>query len=55
MLKRVRYALIAAVRAFRAPLLPERSEMTRQPRPVWDNGTNYDVPTFLRRGLNQSL
>lgn len=19
------------------------------PRPVWDNGTNYDIPTFIRR------
>ncbi len=51
MLKRVRMAVIAAVRAFRASLLPEMPDATRRPRPVWDNGTNYDVPTFLRRGL----
>ena len=20
-------------------------------RPVWDNGTNYDIPTYLRRSM----
>ncbi len=49
MLKRMPIAMIAASRAYRAALLPEMP--VRRPRPVWDNGTNYDVPTFLRRGL----
>lgn len=22
-----------------------------RPRAIWDNGTNYDIPTYLRRGL----
>jgi len=51
MLKRMPIAVIAAFQAFRAALLPEIPEAVRRTRPVWDNGTNYDVPTFLRRGL----
>jgi len=47
--------LTAIVRALRAALpclrhlrsgLPERKVL---PRPVWDNGINYDIPTYLRR------
>ncbi len=46
MLQRIHQAMLAAIRAFRATLL---TPSIRLPRPAWDNGTNYDVPTFLRR------
>ncbi len=48
MLKRMHVAVIAAIRAFRAAHQPE---LILPSRPAWDNGTNYDVPTFVRRGL----
>lgn len=47
--------LTALVRALRAVLpclchlrsgSPERPVL---PRPVWDNGIDYDIPTYLRR------
>jgi hypothetical protein len=28
---------------------PAQATTPRQ-RPIWDNGTNYDIPTYLRRG-----
>jgi hypothetical protein len=48
MLKRFLQAMTAATRAFRASLLPQP---IRLPPPVWDDGIDYDVPTFLRRRL----
>lgn len=53
MLKRMRVAVIAAIRAFRTSLLQEAPQTVHHPRPVWDNGTNYDVPTVLRRSSMQ--
>ena len=51
MLKRIPQAMLAAIRAFRVSLKPEP---IRPVRPAWDDGTNYDVPTFLRRSVTQS-
>lgn len=48
MLKRFLQAMTAATRAFRTSLL---SQPICLPRPVWDDGIDYDVPTFLRRRL----
>jgi hypothetical protein len=49
--KRFIHAVIVALMAFRSDwktnLLP--SSMCCPSRPVWDDGTNYDIPTFLRR------
>jgi len=50
MLTRIPNALIAAVKAFRASLIHQPVAS----RPGWDNGINYDVPTFLRRSAAQS-
>lgn len=47
MLQRIHQALRAALRAFRTEWL---TPSLYHPRPVWDDGTDYDVPTFLRRG-----
>ncbi|QSA96239.1 hypothetical protein [Methylococcus sp. EFPC2] len=47
MLQRIPLAMLSALRAFRASLSPQPLGPVR---PVWDNGVNYDVPTFLRRG-----
>lgn len=52
MLNRIAHALSAAAWAFRATLSPQP---TRPTRPAWDNGINYDVPTFLRRNAIQSM
>lgn len=46
MLQRIPQAIVVAARAFRESLAPQ---VTPYSRPAWDNGTNYDVPTFLRR------
>lgn len=46
MLTRILNALLAALRAFRESLHPQPAVS----RAGWDNGINYDVPTFLRRG-----
>ena len=50
MLKRFIRAVIAAFRtvSFRWEAFPGPRIVTI-PRPVWDDGTNYDIPTFLRR------
>jgi hypothetical protein len=49
--KRFVHAVIVALRAFRSVwktnLLP--ASIYCPSRPVWDNGINYDIPTFLRR------
>lgn len=50
MLKRFVQAMIAAfppVSLRWEPLPAPRAADV--PRPVWDNGINYDIPTFLRR------
>lgn len=50
MLQRLIHAVAAGIRAFRSDLNGRLLPRTLgQPRPVWDNGTDYDVPTFLRR------
>ncbi len=42
------HGLTLAFRAFH-PATPLPPRVILAPRPAWDNGTNYDVPTFLRR------
>jgi hypothetical protein len=49
MLTRFIRTLIVGISFFRPTKksgLPPRVVMRR---PVWDNGTNYDIPTYLRR------
>lgn len=53
MLKRFFHAVTAASRAFRDSFQPPTA--VRQPRPVWDDGTDYNVPTFIRRGGSFTL
>lgn len=47
MLKRFFQALGAAIEAFQASMQPQAP--ARAPRPVWDDGTDYSVPTFIRQ------
>jgi hypothetical protein len=48
--KRFIHAVIAAIKAFHSDWKTSfLRPLTHSPRPVWDNGTNYDIPTFLRR------
>lgn len=50
MLKSFTHAVLVALRAFRADWEASSLQASiRSPRPLWDNGTDYDVPTFLRR------
>ena len=50
------HAATAAFRAFHASLLsPAAGRPASQPRPVWDDGTDYDTPTFLRRRTAQTM
>lgn len=50
MLKRYLQSVISSCQAVsvRWEALPE-PPVIDLPRPVWDNGTNYDIPTFIRR------
>ena len=36
-----------------SPTTPLPPRVVLPPRPVWDNGTDYDIPTFLRRRANR--
>lgn len=48
MLYRIPHAFRAAIQAFHATLsMPP----VRYNHPVWDNGIDYNIPTFLRRTL----
>jgi hypothetical protein len=54
MLRHIVRTLIAAV-----SLIPARENSKFPPRvvmrrPVWENGTNYDIPTYLRRKAIQA-
>lgn len=50
MLKRFSHAALAAIRAFRADWRTYfQTQPSRLSRPVWDNGTNYNIPAYLRR------
>ncbi len=53
MLKRFFHALTAAGQTFRDSLRPPA--VARRCRPVWDNGTDYNVPTFIRRRASFTL
>jgi hypothetical protein len=50
MLKRYLETVIATCQSVsvRWEALPE-PPVIDLPRPVWDNGTDYDIPTFIRR------
>jgi len=52
MLNRLAHAFAAAFTAFRFTLTAHPASGSR---PGWDTGVNYDVPTFLRRGISPSL
>jgi len=53
MLKRFIRAVAAAFRAFCDTF--QASAAMRPPRPVWDNGTDYNIPAYLRRGGGLTL
>lgn len=54
MLTRLFHATTAAFRAFHVSLLSREADHSGQPRHAWDDGTDYDIPTFLRRRAAQS-
>ncbi len=52
MLKRVHHALFAALQAFRSDWrIYLAQQRMLHARPLWDNGIDYDVPTFLRQRM----
>jgi hypothetical protein len=48
-MKRLILALTAAIRAFRNVWLSSPNFVINTGKAAWDNGTDYDIPTFLRR------
>lgn len=49
MLRRLVRSFVAVLASFRCRETPELLPRSATRRAVWDNGTNYDIPAYLRR------